>query len=466
MSKSKQYWLDRMLDRDKAAKLSEDKLLEELNRYYTDSYIAIEKELNNFYVKYATENGISYNQARKILTPKDIREYSSKIGGLKKLYAETKDINVYLKMQEIGSRANVTRLQSLLDSIDIELIKSANNTQISIEQHLSNMYKRSYKQALEDIGTSNKAINSRAVKEALGYPWSGMNFSERIWGNNTKIFNTMQETITRGIIQGKSVPNVAKDIKRLSNQVFKKEKTLREMEKIHRYNAERLVRTETNHFMTKGHIDGYRESGVVKAVEICVHWDERTCPDCESMDREVIPLNEVSYGSNVPPFHAFCRCTVVPVIKEDNIKNSGATYGAYNDDNDTYGLKRDNHAEMYYESVRNRDKYLETKTIARNTGFKEKDIEKVYNHVFVNKYKLDGGFKRFDPDYDMACSWARLREGKNIQEHDIIMLKHERLEYNLMKRYNLSYRDAHDIVESKYNYRKATDAFNNKKKGV
>ena len=329
MSKSKQYWLDRMLDRDKAAKLSEDKILEELNRYYTDSYIAIEKELNNFYVKYATENGLSYNQARKILTPKDIREYSSKIGELKKIYEETKDMNVYLNMQEIGSRANVTRLQSLLDSIDIELIKSAHNTQISIEQHLSNMYKRSYKQALEDIGASNKAINSRAVKEALSYPWSGRNFSERIWGNNSKIFNTMQETITRGIIKGKSVPNVAKDIKRLSNQVFKKEKTFREMEKIHKYNAERLVRTETNHFMTKGHIEGYKASGVVKAVEICVHWDERTCPDCESMDREVIPLNEVSYGSNVPPFHPFCRCTLVPVV--DNNEKTDYNYNRESD---------------------------------------------------------------------------------------------------------------------------------------
>jgi len=304
MSKSKQYWLDRMLARDKAAKLSEDKLLEELNRYYTDSYIAIEKELNNFYVKYATENGLSYNQARKILTPKDIREYSSKIGELKKLYEETKDMNVYLKMQEIGSRANVTRLQSLLDSIDIELIKSANNTQISIEQHLSNMYKRSYKQALEDIGTSNKAINSRAVKEALSYPWSGRNFSERIWGNKASTMNVLKEAISKGIIQGQSIQKMAKNIM--------------DKEKVSKYNAERLVRTETNFHMTKGHIDGYRESGVVKAVEICVHWDERTCPDCESMDREVIPLNEISYGSNVPPFHAFCRCTVVPVLKGDD----------------------------------------------------------------------------------------------------------------------------------------------------
>ena len=342
MSKSKQYWLDRMLDRDKAAKLSEDKLLKEVNRYYTDSYIAIEKELNNFYVKYATENGLSYNQARKILTPKDIREYSSKIGELKKLYEETKDINVYLKMQEIGSRANVTRLQSLLDSIDIELIKSAHDTQISIEQHLSNMYKRSYKQALEDIGASNKAINSRAVKEALSYPWSGRNFSERIWGNKASTMNVLKEAISKGIIQGQSIQKMAKNIM--------------DKEKVSKYNAERLVRTETNFHMTKGHIDGYRESGVVKAVEICVHWDERTCPDCESMDREVIPLNEVSYGSNVPPFHPFCRCTVVPVIKDDNKKTSvensnktdyNKTYTTINKSGKQFGKKIGKHAIDY-----------------------------------------------------------------------------------------------------------------------
>lgn len=313
MSKSKQYWIDRMLDRDKAAKLSEDKLLEELNRYYAVSYIAIEKELNNFYVKYATENGLSYNQARKILTPKDIKEYSSKIGELKKIYEETKDMNVYLKIQEIGSRANVTRLQSLLDSIDIELIKSANNTQISIEQHLSNMYKRSYKQALEDIGASNKSINSRAVKEALSYPWSGRSFSERIWGNKVSTMNVLKEAISKGIIQGQSIQKMAKNIM--------------DKEKVSRYNAERLVRTETNFHMTKGHIDGYRESGVVKAVEVTVHYDERTCADCESMDRTVVKLNEVSYGSNVPPFHPFCRCTVVPVV--DNNEKTGYNY---NDD--------------------------------------------------------------------------------------------------------------------------------------
>ncbi|MBY6846711.1 hypothetical protein HYI19_18125 [Clostridium botulinum] len=55
----------------------------------------------------------------------------------------------------------------------------------------------------------------------------------------------------------------------------------------------------------------------------------------------------------------------------------------------------------------------------------------------------------------MAQSWQRLREGKNIQEHDLIMLKHERLEYELMSRYNKKYTEAHRLTEKKYNYAKA-----------
>lgn len=316
MSKSKQYWIDRMLARDKAAKLSEDKLLKELNKYYTNSFLEIEKELNNFYVKYATENGLSYTQAKRLLKPLEIKEYTNKLDKLKEIYKSTGSREAYLKMQELGSRANITRLQSLLDGIDIELTKCTNNVQINIEQHLSSMYKKSYKQALEDIGAINKVINSRAVKEALEYPWSGKNFSQSLWGNKAKTFETMQNTITKGIIQGQSVPKVAKNIKDLSALTFNTDKSVYEMEKIFRYNAERLVRTETTYFMTRGHIEGYKESGVVEALQIDEYIDGRTCSACKDKDGTIVKLSEVIYGDNVPPFHPGCRGTVIPIIEE------------------------------------------------------------------------------------------------------------------------------------------------------
>ena len=67
------------------------------------------------------------------------------------------------------------------------------------------------------------------------------------------------------------------------------------------------------------------------------------------------------------------------------------------------------------------------------------------------------GFQRFDPDYYMAESFRRLSEGKGIQTHDLILLKHEWLELGLMKRYGYDYDTAHRITERKYNYALALD---------
>ena len=84
------------------------------------------------------------------------------------------------------------------------------------------------------------------------------------------------------------------------------------------------------------------------------------------------------------------------------------------------------------------------------------DIEKVFSHIFEIEHKsASGKIKRFDPDYYMQQSWMRLREGKNIKKHDIIMLKHELLEAEIMNNNpNITYEEAHAMAEKVYNYKK------------
>lgn len=143
----------------------------------------------------------------------------------------------------------------------------------------------------------------------------------------------------------------------------------------------------------------------------------------------------------------------------NDIIKSVAINGALTDKNDPLYTRRDAHANRYYESMRNSRKSNIIDHIANNTGISKKSISKIYDHVFINEYELSGGKRRFDPDYYMAESFRRLREGKNIQKHDLIMLKHERLEYELMKKLHLKYDEAHKITERKYNYQKALNKF-------
>lgn len=85
--------------------------------------------------------------------------------------------------------------------------------------------------------------------------------------------------------------------------------------KVSRYQAARLVNTETSYFNALAAKETYKELGV-KNVEILETLDSITCAFCASMDRKVVPMSEFQPGVTVPPFHPHCRGTTVPAIDE------------------------------------------------------------------------------------------------------------------------------------------------------
>lgn len=134
---------------------------------------------------------------------------------------------------------------------------------------------------------------------------------------------------------------------------------------------------------------------------------------------------------------------------------TGAISGALNDKNDPDYIRRYKHAERYYEARRKNGIRAFVNKIHQNTGYPKKRLESIYNHVFINEYDLATGHSRFSPSYEMTQSFQRLLEGKNIQAHDILMLKHEHLEFAIMHKLGYNYDRAHDLTNTKYNYSKA-----------
>lgn len=82
----------------------------------------------------------------------------------------------------------------------------------------------------------------------------------------------------------------------------------------------------------------------------------------------------------------------------------------------------------------------------------EHSLGKIFDHIFIDKHDIYGELRNFDPSYGMAESFRRLYEGKDIQPHDLILLKHERLELRLMRRYGYGQSAAHILASKKYNY--------------
>ena len=122
----------------------------------------------------------------------------------------------------------------------------------------------------------------------------------------------------------------------------------------------------------------------------------------------------------------------------------------------------ESHAEMYYESVRHMK--TDVKRIAKNTGLSEQDITAIKQFLFEEQHDLEeNGIRRFFADYDIAQSWQRLIDGKDIQPHDLTLLRHELLERQLMLE-GKTQREAHKEASAVYNYKKECDEFHDRTK--
>ena len=149
----------------------------------------------------------------------------------------------------------------------------------------------------------------------------------------------------------------------------------------------------------------------------------------------------------------------LPGSRESGIINTGGIKGALDPDS----VRAQEHADRYYEEVRHMT--TDVHRIAENTGFSEERIQEIKDYIFVEQHDLGGKEKeRFDSSYQMAESWQRLIEGKNIQPHDLTLLRHEMMERALVAS-GMAQSEAHTITSMTYNYGKEAHEFYDKNHG-
>lgn len=80
--------------------------------------------------------------------------------------------------------------------------------------------------------------------------------------------------------------------------------------------------------------------------------------------------------------------------------------------------------------------------------------------MFINEHDLITGKRKFDPDFYIAQSWHRLAfDPDNIKQHDLMLLKHEINEMNLIMN-GCSQEEAHDITNNiGYNYQQMCEEY-------
>lgn len=293
---NKSYWLKRSEELDKVAKMTEKEVMKKLSALYRDAFRSIEKEVNDFMMKYAVDHKLDYATATQMLTPIDLAEYNEKIQELHAMYRDTKSEYIKIEIERLKARSKITRLRALQDAINVELCKVTHEYQMTLEDTLIGLFSDQYTKACELMGVMAPGIPREAIIKIIEYPYAGRMYSDNIWRNKDNLVNFINQEITVGIIRGESVQKIAR---RLRNET--KADTLRLAQSW----AERLVRTEINYAMNQAHLKGYKDSGVVEKYEFLAAHDKRTSKLCRDLDGEMFELSKAVVGENYPPMHPF-----------------------------------------------------------------------------------------------------------------------------------------------------------------
>lgn len=313
------YWAKRYEDESERA-FGLGKMTSKNLREQADVIIRrMEKNVNDWYQRYADENGISLADARKELNARELKAFKMTLEEYRRQAEQEGLSEEHQKMLKQASiRKRLDREQELYINTVHELERWAKTQDTDISDLLNKVYESSnYRtahltQTMKGEYSSYGQVDPNTVQRIIHSPWApdGKDFSERIWDNRKKLAKTMQNEFTQAMIIGQGTADISKAIAKNMNTSYS--------------NANRLVETELARVHSQAFMDCMAELDV-DAVEILATLDSKTSPICRRMDGKVVQRKDAKPGVTIPPFHCHCRSTTVPYLGDDlaDIAGSG-----------------------------------------------------------------------------------------------------------------------------------------------
>ncbi len=163
-------------------------------------------------------------------------------------------------------------------------------------------------------GISNKARRAAITKTFATIDRAAIdflaNYQLQLLGDvSTELAAGIKRTITQGVLTGKSIPEVARDIGRVVKDPEAFRKAGKTVFKTAQHRATVIARTETLRAHNEGRKVFYREVGIKKVKWLTAN-DERTCAVCSGLDGNVFKIED---DPGLP--HPLCRCSRIAVIE-------------------------------------------------------------------------------------------------------------------------------------------------------
>lgn len=309
--KTSEYWQKRFSELEELRHGEAAAGYQEISSQYQEAERELERQISVWYQRFASNNGISMQEARKLLSKAQREELQWDIEEYIKKGEENAITPIWKKQLENASaRAHISRLDALKLQIQQQTEKLFGNQLDSVDKTMRKVYEGDYYHTAFElqkgfsIGRSFSQLDERSIQKVLERPWApdGRNFSDRIWSNKQLLVHELNTTMTQNIILGK---DPQKAIQAISRRL-----------KVSQTAAGRLVMTESAAIGNAAQRDSFRELGV-EQYEIVATLDSRTSEICRHMDGKHFKMSEWQTGVTAPPFHVNCRTATAPYFEED-----------------------------------------------------------------------------------------------------------------------------------------------------
>lgn len=291
------YWDKRAIARLNTAERTSDTYIKSIKKMYDKAYRNVDSEIKKIYKNYSKATGVDVDTLKTLLTKKETT----------KVYKELK-AKGYDQYVKDNYKSRITRLEQVKAQIYSKAKEVYTEEELLNHDCYKNVVNNSYYRTIYDTqkGTgydfSFSSIDNRVVDRLLNEKWSGKNYSQRIWRNTDILAKSVSEVVGAGLLSGQDI--------------YKTSKEIRDRFKVCKYYAERLVRTETNHFNNEADALAYEEMGVKKYVFVAT-LDSRTSEICQEHDNKVFEYKNKEIGYNYPPLHPNCRSTTRGYVNEE-----------------------------------------------------------------------------------------------------------------------------------------------------
>lgn len=331
--KHNDYWKERFKLLEESQNKKGQHCYAEIERHYRRAQKEIEGKIAAWYQRFAVNNEISLQEAKKLLHGRELKEFKWDVYDYIR-YGEENAINQqWMKeLESASARYHISRLEAIKLQMQQSLEVLFGNQLDSIDSAMRDIYTDGYYHTAFEIqkgigvGWEFAALSEKTIRKVIKMPWAadGKNFSERVWGNRRKLVNELNQALVQNIILGG-------DPQKAIDTVAKKMNTSKR-------SAGRLVMTEKAFFSSAAQKNCFHELDV-EQYQIVATLDDITSPLCRNMDGKIFPMAQYEIGTTAPPFHVYCRTTTIPYFDDDfGVTGERAARGA---DGRTYYVPAD-----------------------------------------------------------------------------------------------------------------------------